>query len=99
MIDDINLQRACEQCIDLANHVVRTKKLGLPKESREGFRLMAQENLIPDELADILCNMVGFRNTLIHEYHQIDISIMKTVIHQHLDDLIRFADSVLQIAD
>jgi uncharacterized protein YutE (UPF0331/DUF86 family) len=35
-----NLQRACEQCIDLANHVVKAKKLGLPKESKESFRLL-----------------------------------------------------------
>jgi uncharacterized protein YutE (UPF0331/DUF86 family) len=27
----LNLQRACEQCIDLANHTIRLRKLGLPK--------------------------------------------------------------------
>ena len=29
----INLQRACEQCIDMANHAIRVKKLGLPADS------------------------------------------------------------------
>jgi len=37
----INLQRACEQAIDLANYTIKKKKLGLPKESKESFRLLA----------------------------------------------------------
>lgn len=43
----INLQRACEQCIDLANYTIKKRKLGLPKESRESFRLLAQYEIIP----------------------------------------------------
>lgn len=47
----MNLQRACEQCIDLANHAVKEKKLGLPRESRDGFRLLAEHGVVPRELA------------------------------------------------
>lgn len=94
----INLQRAAEQCIDLANHVVRIKKLGLPKESKEGFFLLAKSRIIPTELAKQLEGMVGFRNTLVHEYQQLQIKIMKDVIENHLDDLIKFT-SLLMEAD
>ena len=31
----VNMQRACEQCIALANHTIKMRTLGLPKESRE----------------------------------------------------------------
>jgi uncharacterized protein YutE (UPF0331/DUF86 family) len=34
-----NLQRAAEQTIDLANHVIRKGKLGLPKDSRDSFEI------------------------------------------------------------
>jgi len=64
----INLQRACEQSIDLANYVIKTRKLGLPKESRDSFRLLAEKAIVPENLADRLCGMVGFRNILVHEY-------------------------------
>ena len=30
----MNLQRACELCIDIANHLIKTKKLGLPQGRR-----------------------------------------------------------------
>jgi uncharacterized protein YutE (UPF0331/DUF86 family) len=92
----INLQRACEQCIDLANYTIRVKKLGLPKESKESFRLLSENGVIPRRLASNLENMVGFRNTLIHEYHKLDIQLMMDVIENHLDDLIDFTNFILK---
>jgi len=85
-----NLQRAAEQCIDLANHVVRVKKLGIPKESKESFILLEKAKIIPPALARKLEAMVGFRNTLVHQYQELDIGIMKDVIENHLDDLFHF---------
>jgi len=92
----VNMQRACEQCIDLANHTIKRKKLGLPKESRESFRLLAQNDIIPRDLAANLENMVGFRNTLVHQYQNLDIQLMVDVIENHLDDLIDFTNSIVR---
>jgi len=33
----LNLQRACEAIIDMAMHLVRLNKLGLPKDSAEAY--------------------------------------------------------------
>lgn len=38
----LNLQRACEAAIDLAMHIVRMRSLGLPKDSKAAFSLLAQ---------------------------------------------------------
>lgn len=92
----VNLQRACEQSIDLANHTVKKRKLGLPKESRESFRLLAQDGIIPRDLAANLENMIGFRNTLVHQYQELDIQLMMDVIERHLDDLIDFTNFVVK---
>lgn len=92
----INLQRACEQCIDLANHTIKTLKLGLPKESRESFRLLAMGKVIPLELAHRLEGMVGFRNILVHEYQRMDIELMINVIEHHLDDLVEFTNCIVR---
>ena len=56
----INLQRACEQAIDLANYTIRKKKLGLPTESKESFRILAENKIIPRELSTALEKMVAF---------------------------------------
>jgi uncharacterized protein YutE (UPF0331/DUF86 family) len=92
----LNLQRACEQCIDLANHTIRVRKLGLPKESRDSFRLLASNRVISQELAGRLEGMVGFRNVLVHEYQRLDIKLMIDVIENRLDDLLAFVDCVIE---
>ncbi len=91
-----NLQRAAEQSIDLANHVIRKGKLGLPKESRESFEILAKAKIISPELADKLKGMVGFRNIMVHQYQEMDIKIMVEVIEHHLDDLIAFTTQVME---
>jgi uncharacterized protein YutE (UPF0331/DUF86 family) len=85
-----NLQRMCELCIDLANMAVRKGKLGIPKESRESFAILRRERIIPEVMAQHLAAMVGFRNTLVHQYQDVDIKTMVDVIENHLDELVDF---------
>ena len=93
----INIQRASELCIDLANHVVKRKKLGIPKGSKESFALLAQAGIIPQKLLKQLEGMVGFRNTLVHVYQELEIRFMKDVIERHLDDLVLFTAHIMEI--
>lgn len=92
----INLQRICEQSIDLANYTIRVKKLGLPKDSRESFRLLSQNKIISRDLSLKLEKMVGFRNILVHEYQSMDIDLMRNVIENHLDDLVDFTNLIVK---
>lgn len=74
------------------------KKLGIPKESKESFTLLEKAKIIPSSLARELEGMVGFRNILVHQYQALDISIMKDVIENHLDELVRFTIILLDLA-
>lgn len=92
----LNVTRSCEQAIDLANHMIRRDKLGIPKDSGDTFDLLASRRLIGDELGRKLKKMVGFRNIAVHEYQDIDIEIVRSVIRDGLDDLLAFTDRVLE---
>jgi uncharacterized protein YutE (UPF0331/DUF86 family) len=92
----LNVTRSCEQAIDLANHMIRRDKLGIPKDSGDTFDLLATRRLIGDELSRKLKKMVGFRNIAVHEYQDIDIEIVRSVIRDGLDDLLAFTDRVLE---
>jgi len=92
----VNLQRAIELAIDMANHLIKERKLGLPKESRQSFGILGKSRIIPQELAQTLQGMVGFRNILVHEYQRLDIGIMIDVIENRLGDLIRFSNLLLR---
>lgn len=92
----LNIQRACEQCIDIAMHIVSEHKLGIPKSSREAFKLMQDAGILDEELADRMMRMVGFRNTAVHAYQSLNLDILKTIIERHLDDFKRFAQTALK---
>ncbi|MEK7215743.1 MAG: DUF86 domain-containing protein [Chloroflexota bacterium] len=94
----MNLQRACELTIDIANHLIKIKKLGLPQDSRDSFALLHRAGLITVEQMNGLQAMVGFRNTLVHQYQAMDTAIMVNVIERHLRDLLDFANRALEVS-
>ena len=95
----LNLQRACDASIDIAMHLIKIKKLGIPKDSKEAFLLLSPANIIPAALSQELGKMVGFRNAIIHEYTNIDYTIVQKVLEHHVDALSRFAQTVLRFAN
>ena len=92
----INLQRLCEACIDIANHWIRRKKLGLPQDSADAFALLHRAGALSEDMSRALKGMVGFRNVLIHEYKKLDLAIMRDVIEHHLHEPLDFANLALQ---
>ena len=92
----LNLQRACEASIDLAMHLVRKRRLGLPQESREAFDLLERAGVLPAELARAMRAMVGFRNVAVHSYRDLDLDIVSSVIRDRLTDFEDFTACVLR---
>ncbi len=82
----LNLLRACEAALDLANHVVLVRRLGLPATSRESFRLVADAGLISSDLSERLQRMVSFRNLVVHDYSSLNLAILRALVEHHLGD-------------
>jgi uncharacterized protein YutE (UPF0331/DUF86 family) len=93
-----NIQRACEQTIDLANHIVKIQKSGIPQSSRGAFDLLAGAGIIEVTLAQRLGSMVGFRNIAVHDYQKINLAIVTAIIHKHLVDFQDFIQVALGFA-
>jgi uncharacterized protein YutE (UPF0331/DUF86 family) len=92
----LNLQRACEATIDLAMHLVRQRRLGIPKESRQAFDLLEGAGALPADLAEPLRALVGFRNVAVHDYQPLDLRVVEGIVAHHLDDLLAFARLALK---
>ena len=93
----MNIQRACESCIDIANRVVRLRRLGTPKESRDSFVLLAEASIIDTPMLRSLLSMVGFRNILVHQYTRLDTSILHAVITTHIYEMLAFAQAMVEL--
>jgi uncharacterized protein YutE (UPF0331/DUF86 family) len=91
----LNLERACQASIDLAMRVVKLRKLGIPKESREAFDLLQSAGLISEDLCARMHGLVGFRNTAIHNYKSLNLDIVENIISKHLDDFRALTRAVL----
>ncbi len=92
----LNLLRACEQAIDLANHIIKVQALGMPQSSRESFRLLTEQKMISPQLAESLGNMTSFRNIAVHRYQQLSLKIVENIIAEHLDDFEALIQAVLK---
>lgn len=92
----LNIQRACQQAISIANRIAKLCRLPLPKESADVFRILAKEGLIAPELSERLAGMVGFRNIAIHEYQELDLGVVRSIVETGLDDLLAFKSAILQ---
>lgn len=93
----LNIQRACEASIDLAMHLVSERKLGIPKTSREAFKILQDADIIGEGLAKTLMNMVGFRNIAVHDYQALELDILESILEKHIADFKGFTKVVLQL--
>jgi len=90
----LNVLRACEAAVDLANMLIRKRRLGLPSDMRSSFALLEQGSLITPELSERLQSIIGFRNIAVHEYRELDFAIVESVIAGDLDDLLACAEEI-----
>jgi uncharacterized protein YutE (UPF0331/DUF86 family) len=95
----LNIIRACDLAIDLANMLIRRRKLGIPRDSRDSFQILMREKLVESALFDRLKGMVGFRNLAVHQYQEINLDIVESILANDLDDLLRFAETIRPLLD
>ena len=92
----LNLQRCCETAIDLAMHGVRVHRLGLPQDSREAFTLLYGADLIDEMLMQRMQAMVGFRNIAVHNYQQLSLDIVRSILNENLGNFRQFCTIMLK---
>ncbi len=95
----LNLERASQATIDIATHLIRIKKLGLPKTSRELFDLLHDNQIISKQTCARMQSMVGFRNISVHDYQKLNMDIVVSIIEQHLTDFESFINEIFIILE
>ena len=81
------LHLAIEAINDMGNHVVADLDLGVVNWYSDIPALLAKAGYLDRELQEKWIRMIGFRNTLVHEYIEIDRKIVYDVFQNNLGDL------------
>ena len=68
-----NLYVAVQGTIDLALKIISKHQLRTPESYVDAFRVLAEDNMIPKDLAQRLMEMAKFRHTLAHVYFHVDM--------------------------
>lgn len=92
----LNIQRACQQAIDLAMYITSIKSLGLPKSSRESFTILSNKSILTPEVEKKMIKMVGFRNIIIHEYQKVELGVIDYILENGLSDFTKFTGEILK---
>jgi len=86
----LNIERACQAAIDMAMHIVALNHLGIPQNSSDAFELLKRNKIINETLSHSLKAMTGFRNVAVHEYQELDLSILCYIAEKGFQDFILF---------
>lgn len=91
----LNLQRAIQACIDVAQAIVKEENLELPDIYRDSFKILVAKKILSNEIGSKMQNMCGFRNIAIHAYKKIKVEVLKSILLNDLYDLEKFYQEVI----
>jgi len=90
------LQVSIEAVIDICHLLVAGLRLGIAAEEDDLFEKLKGAGIISGEMAEVLKEMKGFRNILVHEYARIDDEIVYRIAKTRLADFEAFKQQVVQ---
>ena len=96
-IVSLNLTRAVQICVDIANHILSEKDVPAPVSMGQSFDLLQQQGIIEDRLCTRMKKAVGFRNLAVHNYDAIDWAIVHAIVKRDASDFKEFAEAVLRL--
>lgn len=90
------LQVSIECCLDLAHHIVADEGYRPPQSSYDAFKILNENNILPDDFMPTLRQMVSFRNRVVHLYWNVDDTTIYDIIRNNRQDFERFVGYILQ---
>jgi uncharacterized protein YutE (UPF0331/DUF86 family) len=86
---DACLRRALEALFDLGRHILARGFGEAPGEYKEVATLLGRHGVLSTEDTDLLKTLAGYRNRLVHFYHEISAEELYEVCRHHLQDVDR----------
>lgn len=83
----LNLERAVQASIDIANLIIAQNGWELPRSYKHGFQILEKNQLLTPELTRQMGAMAGFRNIAVHDYAKLDLNIMKSILSKNMIDI------------
>lgn len=94
------LRRSLEAVLAVGRHVLaRLGRLDLAQEYKAIARGLTKEGIVDGQLGVTLGQMAGYRNRLVHFYHEVSADELYDIVVNHRKDLTTCALHILQFVD
>jgi len=81
------LQLSIEAVNDIGSHIIADENYGPVNRAADIPILLEQQELIDSAARDVWIRMIGFRNILVHDYLDVDRTIVYQVLQENVNDL------------
>lgn len=93
----LNLQRACQASVDIANHFNRTLFSKFPKDNHDSFEALSKSGFISIQLALRLMELIEFSNDAVRGDQTLNLEIVKHLVENRLSDFEDYITSVKEL--
>ena len=76
--------------------IVAGLRLGIPLEENDIFEKLQNKGIITPEIVEMLKEMRGFRNILVHEYAIVDDELIYRMVKERLSDFKKIKKAILK---
>ena len=81
------LHLSIEVLMDMGNHVIAEMALGMVNWYSDIPAILTEKSYLSSGQQDKWIRMIGFKNTLVHEYVDIDRKIVHDILQNNLEDI------------
>lgn len=86
-IAEHHLRRSLETLLDIGRHIIAKQALGRPKNYAEIFDILGREGILPQAYLDKNRGLPGYRNRLVHLYHDVTTKELYEIVSTLLPDM------------
>ena len=87
------LQICIQIILDIGTHILSEEGIAVERYS-DIFKELVKLDIIPEYFAEDIKGMAGFRNILVYEYADVNVSIVADTLNNSLDDFSSFAEYI-----
>jgi uncharacterized protein YutE (UPF0331/DUF86 family) len=91
-----NIQRAVQNCIDIAAHIISEESFGVPGSTTEMLYILEKNGYLDNNLTQKMVKAVGFRNLIIHEYGKIELKQAYEIAQNDINDLNEYLKAIFK---
>ena len=93
------LQVAIEACLDIGSHIISAIGTRRPKDYKDIFLILGEEQILTAEFAKKLIHMASFRNRLVHIYLDVSIHEVYHIMQEDLGDFDEFSKQISEFIE